>query len=156
VRTLALVAALVAATAATAQNAYRYVMPDGRVVYSDQPVPGARLEATIVPPAPVTPSAAGAPRLSASEEALLRASDERFRRLNELALQIQEASRDLADANAALQAGIEPLEAERIGTFAGRARLNDAYWARQEANQRAVANAQARLDRAVAERNALR
>jgi Domain of unknown function (DUF4124) len=155
VRTLAVVAALFA-TAATAQNAYRYVMPDGRVIYSDQPVPGARLDGTIAPPAPVTPGTAGGPTLSPSEEALLKASDERFRRLNELTQQIQDASRDLAWANAALQAGIEPLEGERIGTFAGRARLNDAYWARQEANQRAVANAQSRLDRAVAERNALR
>ena len=50
----------------------------------------------------------------------------------------------------------EPLEGERIGTYAGRARLNDSYWARQDYNQLAVARAQARLDRAVQERNALR
>lgn len=154
-RAVALLAALLAATA-SAQTAFRYVTPEGRVIYSDQPVPGARLEATIAPPAPVSPAPAGAPRLSESEEALLRDSDRRFRRLNELTDQIQIASRDFGAANAALQAGVEPLEGERIGTYAGRARLNDAYWGRQEANQRAVAETQARLDRAVQERNGLR
>ena len=153
-RAVALLAGLFAAAAA-AQNAYRFVMPDGRVIYSDQPVPGARLDGTIVtPPAPSSP--APVTTLTPREESLAKAADERIRRMNELTDQIQVASRDLAAANAALQAGLEPLEGERIGTYAGRARLNEAYWARQETNQRAVANAQARLDRAVQERNGLR
>jgi len=144
------------AAAAAAQNAYRFVTPDGRVIYSDQPVPGARLEGTIVtPPAPSSPAPVTT-TLTPREEALAKAADGRIRRLNELTDQIQVASRDLAEANAALQAGIEPREGERIGTYGGRARLNDAYWARQEANQRAVANAQARLNSAVEERNGLR
>ncbi len=153
-RAVVLLAGLFAAAAA-AQNAYRFVMPDGRVIYSDQPVPGARLDGTIVtPPAPSSP--APVTTLTPREESLAKAADERIRRMNELTDQIQVASRDLAAANAALQAGLEPLEGERIGTYAGRARLNEAYWARQETNQRAVANAQARLDRAVQERNGLR
>jgi len=151
----AFLAALLAAAAAPAQNAYRFVTPDGRVIYSDQPVPGARLEATIVTP-PAAASPAPATTLTPRQEALARSADERIRRLNELTVEIQNAERDLAAANAALQAGIEPLEGERIGTYAGRARLNDAYWARQDHNQMAVANAQARLNRAVQERNALR
>jgi len=153
-RAAVLLAGLFAAVAG-AQSAYRFVTPDGRVIYSDQPVPGARLEGTIVtPPAPSSP--APVTTLTPREESLAKAADERIRRMSELTDQIQIASRDLAAANAALQAGLEPLEGERIGTYAGRARLNDAYWARQETNQRAVANAQARLDRAVQERNALR
>lgn len=153
-RTLALAAALFAATAA-AQDAYRYVTPDGRVIYSDQPVPGARREATIpAPPAPASPQPGAT--LTPRQEALARSADERVRRLNELTAEIRNAERDLAAAQAALEAGIEPLEGERIGTYAGRARLNDAYWARQDDNQLAVARAQARLDRAVQERNALR
>jgi hypothetical protein len=36
----------------------------------------------------------------------------------------------------------------RIGTYGSRARLNDAFWERQAANEYAVAEAQARLDRA--------
>jgi hypothetical protein len=153
-RTFVFVAGL-AAAAVAAQDAYRYVTPEGRVIYSDQSVPGARLEATIVtPPAPASPQPG--PTLTPRQEALARSADERIRRLNELTVEIQSAERDLAAANAALQAGIEPLEGERIGTYAGRARLNDAYWARQDYNQQAVANAQARLNRAAQERNALR
>jgi len=154
-RAAALFLAVLFAAAAAAQNAYRFVMPDGRVIYSDQPVPGARLDGTVVTP-PATSPPVPVTTLTPREEALAKAADERLRRLTELTEQIQEASRDLATANAALQAGIEPREGERIGTYAGRARLNDEYWARQEANQRAVATAQARLDRAVQERNGLR
>lgn len=155
-RTVGVVAGLLAAAATAAQDAYRYVTPDGRVVYSDMPVPGARLDGTIAPPAPVSPAPAAGSTLSPTQEALLRSADTRIRRLNELTVEIQNAERDLAAANAALQAGIEPREGERIGTYAGRARLNDAYWARQDYNQYAVAEAQARLNRAVQERNALR
>ena len=154
-RAVALLVGLFAATA-VAQNAYRFVTPDGRVIYSDQPVPGARLEATIPAPAPVSPAPAAGRTLSPAQEALLQSADERIRRLNELTVEIQNAERDLAAANAALQAGVEPLEGERIGTFGGRARLSDAYWARQDYNQQAVFNAQSRLNRAVQERNTLR
>ena len=76
-RAVALVAGLVAATAG-AQNAYRFVTPDGRVIYSDQPVPGARLEATIPAPAPVSPVEPAGQTLSPSQEALLRSADERM------------------------------------------------------------------------------
>ena len=156
VRTLVLLAGLLVAAAATAQNAYRFVTPDGRVIYSDMPVPGARLDGTIAPPAPVSPAPAAGSTLSPSQEALLKSADARIRRLNELTVEIQNAERDLQAANARLEAGKEPLEGERIGTYAGRSRLSDVYWARQDYNQLAVAEAQGRLNRAVQERNGLR
>jgi hypothetical protein len=156
VRAVALLAGLFFTAAAAAQNAYRYVTPEGRVIYSDMPVPGARLDGTIAAPAPVSPAPAGGPTLSPSQEALLKSADQRVRRLNELTTEIQSLERDLQAANARLEAGREPLEGERIGTYAGRSRLNDAYWARQDYNQLAVADLQARLNRAVEERNALR
>jgi len=53
-------------------------------------------------------------------------------------------------------AGREPLEGERTGTATGGSRLNETYDARQRENEKAVADAQARLDRAVAARNAVR
>jgi hypothetical protein len=56
--------------------------------------------------------------------------------------------RPLERGRQALEAGREPLEGERIGTYSGRARLNDAYWERQAANEYAVAEAEARLERA--------
>ena len=37
---------------------------------------------------------------------------------------------------------------ERIGTASGQSRLNDEYWTRQKANQRAVDDAQKALDAA--------
>ena len=37
---------------AAAQTVYRYVTPDGRTIFSDQPVPGAKLQGTVAPPAP--------------------------------------------------------------------------------------------------------
>jgi hypothetical protein len=156
VRTVVLLAGLLAAAAAAAQDAYRYVTPEGRVIYSDMPVPGARLDGTIAPPTPVSPAPAAGFTPSPAQEALLRSADQRTRRLNELTVEIQNAERDLQAANARLDAGREPLEGERIGTYAGRSRLSDVYWARQDDNQLAVANAQARLNRAVQERNALR
>ena len=154
-RTVVLLTGLFAAAAA-AQDAYRYVMPDGRVVYSDMPVPGARLDGTIAPPAPASPAPAAGFTPSPAQEALLKSADARVRRLNELTVEIQNIERELAAANERLEAGREPLEGERIGTYAGRSRLSDAYWARQDYNQYAVAEAQARLNRAVQERNALR
>ena len=139
-RAVVLLAGLFIAATAAAQNAYRYVMPDGRVIYSDMPVPGARLDGTIAPPAPVSPAPGGGPTLSTTQEALLKSADERIRRLNELTVEIQNLERELQAANARLEAGREPLEGERIGTYAGRSRLSDTYWARQDYNQLAVAD----------------
>lgn len=155
-RTVVLLAGLFVAATAAGQNAYRFVTPDGRVIYSDMPVPGARLDGTVAPPAPVSPSAGSGFTPSPAQEALLKSADARVRRLNELTVEIQSIERELQAANARLEAGREPLEGERIGTYAGRSRLSDVYWARQDYNQLAVAEAQARLNRAVQERNALR
>ena len=155
-RTVALLAGLLVAATTAAQDAYRFVTPDGRVIYSDMPVPGARLDGTIAPPAPASPAPAAGFTPSPAQEALLKSADERIRRLNELTVEIQNTERELQAANARLEAGREPLEGERIGTYAGRSRLSDVYWARQDYNQSAVAEAQARLNRAVQERNALR
>ena len=156
VRTVALLAGLFVAATAAAQNAYRYVTPEGRVIYSDMPVPGARLDGTIAPPAPAPAGSAAGFTPSPAQEAVLKSADARVRRLNEVTAEIQNLERELAAANARLEAGREPLEGERIGTFGGRARLSDAYWARQDYNQLAVADVQSRLNRAVQERNSLR
>jgi hypothetical protein len=156
VRTVVVLAGLLVAATAAAQNAYRYVTPDGRVIYSDMPVPGARLDATITPPAPASAPAAGFTP-SPGQEALLKSAEERVRRLNELTIEIQNLESHLRAADARLEAGREPLEGERTGiVYQGRSRLSDAYWARQDDNQRVVADINARLNRAVQERNALR
>jgi Domain of unknown function (DUF4124) len=152
---LLVVLALAAASAVDAQKIGRYVFPDGRVVYSDQPVPGAKLVNEVAPPPP--PSASPPP--SRESKAAAPGADsgaERARRLEQTDAEVRAATEALERARAQLQAGIEPLPGERTGTAGGGSRLNEAYDARQAANQRAVADAEARLQRAVAARNSAR
>ena len=148
-RSIAL-ALLAAATAASGQQIFKYRTPDGRIVYSDKHVPNATLvEAFEGVPAPD-------PAATAARQEAVRArvketnerAEARVQALDAISAEIRAATAALEQARAALEAGREPLEGERIGTYAGRARLNDLYWDRQLANEQAVAEAQARLDRA--------
>jgi hypothetical protein len=152
-----LLALLVAAAgAASAQKIGRYVFPDGRVVYSDQPVPGAKLVNEVAPP---PPPAAPPPAPSREEKAARPGGDPgaaRIQRLDEADAEVRAATEALERARAQLQSGIEPLPGERTGTAGGGSRLNEAYEQRQAANQKAVADAEERLQRAVAARNAAR
>jgi hypothetical protein len=69
---------------------------------------------------------------------------------------VRAAQHNLAAAQAILEAGREPLPGERTGLARGGSRLNESYWGRQRQLETAVADAQTRLDQAVAERNAKR
>jgi hypothetical protein len=149
------VLALAAANAADAQKIGRYVFPDGRVVYSDQPVPGAKLVNELAPPPPPSTSSPP-PRESKAAAPGADPGADRVRRLTETDAEVRAATEALERARAQLQAGIEPFPGERTGTAGGGSRLNEAYDARQAANQRAVADAEERLQRAVAARNAAR
>jgi hypothetical protein len=140
------------ADAALAQKIGRYVFPDGRVVYSDQPVPGARLANEVAPPPPAAPPAREGKAAKPGEAP----GAARLRTLSEADAEVRTATEALEQARARLQAGIEPLPGERTGTAKGGSRLNEAYEERQAANQKAVADAEARLQRAVAARNAAR
>ena len=150
------------ASAVAAQTVYRYITPDGRTIFSDQPVPGAKLQGTVAPPAPPSaapapaPSGAPAPALSGAPAAAPaeRPGDARLQRLRDATAEVEAATQALAQARAQLDAGKEPLPGERTGTATGGSRLNDAYWARQAANEQAVKDAQARLDAAIVARNA--
>ena len=149
------------AATASAQNIYRYVFPDGRVVYSDSPVPGAKLQGTVTPPPPPMSPPPGAaersgPPSSASKAQGGAAPDDAIARLAAADRNVQDATRELEEARARLAAGQEPLPGERTGTAGGTSRLNDDYWARQQSLKNAVAAAQANLDRAIAARNAAR
>ena len=139
---------------AAAQTVYRYVTPDGRTIFSDQPVPGARLQGTVAPPAPPAAQPAPAPVESRTPSAAAKADESRAQRLRQATAEVDAATQALAQAKAQLQAGKEPLPGERTGTASGGSRLNEAYWARQGDNEDAVKRAQERLDAAVAARNA--
>lgn len=153
-RLLLVVLAVAAIGTVDAQRIGRYVFPDGRVVYSDTPVPGAKLVEELAPPPP-----ASAPPPAPSREGKAAAPGDRpgvdrAARLREANAELQSATQALERARAQLEAGIEPLPGERTGTASGGSRLNEAYQARQEVNQRTVAEAEERLKRAVAARNA--
>jgi Domain of unknown function (DUF4124) len=142
------------AGAAAAQTVYRYITPDGRTIFSDQPVPGAKLQGTVAPPAPPSgapaPAPSGAPAAAPAE----RTGDARLQRLRDATAEVEAATQALEQARAQLEAGKEPLPGERTGTATGGSRLNEAYWARQTVNEETVRKAQARLDAAVVARNA--
>jgi hypothetical protein len=146
------------ATAASAQQIFKYRTPDGRIVYSDKQVPNATLvEEFEGAPAPDPATVAARKEAErAKAKAVNDIAAERVKAIDAVSAEIQAASAALAQAQAALEVGREPLEGERIGTYAHRARLSDAYWARQDRNEQAVAEAQARLDRAQNAMNQIR
>lgn len=151
------IVALVLATcmaAAAAETVYKYERPDGKVVYSDAPVRGAKLIGQFeLVPAPVSaePSRGEPPRRPAD------ASGER----RELALDaadagIKAADQALKDAQERQQRGVEPLPGERLGLVGGHSRLGPAYFARQRDNAADVDSARANLDEAYRLRNEAR
>jgi len=144
--TLIAIAIGLVTTPALAQKMQKYVTPDGKTVYSDRPIPGARLVDEIAPAAPVDPRAAAAAQSRAKQDAE-RAQDAAAKRAEgrQSAQQQEDAAAALARAKANLEQGKEPLPGERTGTAGGGSRLNDAYWARQRANEQAVKDAEARL-----------
>ncbi len=140
---------LLAMASAQAQEIKKYITPDGKTIYSDEPIPGAREAGSVAAPPPVDPEA----RERAQEEAR-----ENARRAEESSERAEEESAgqvDLAAAEARLkkaielfEAGKEPLPGERRGTAGGASRLTDDYFNRQRANEQAVRDAQEVLDAA--------
>lgn len=144
---------LIATGFAGAQAIKKFVTPDGRVIYSDVPIEGAREVGSLDPAPEIEPEV----REEAEEAARGRAEQaESARQRSQDALarqeQIRQAERQLADAKSALENGKEPLPGERIGTAGGASRLTEAYFQRQEANERAVEKAQKDLDAVLAGR----
>jgi hypothetical protein len=83
-------------------------------------------------------------------------TSDRIGTLAAAAEELRAAERHLAAAKATLDAGREALPGERTGLAHGGSRLNGSYWDRQRLLETAVADAQARLDRAVADHKAAR
>jgi hypothetical protein len=142
-----LIAFALAAATAHAQGIFRSTMPDGRIIYGDKPAPGAKesKEVTVQPNIAVPPPQPAAPAPSPQQKDFDKADAD-----------VKKAQQELDRARAALAGGTEPQEGERIGTKSGASRLNDAYAARIKSLEDAVVTAQARLDDALARRNAAR
>jgi hypothetical protein len=62
----------------------------------------------------------------------------------------------LEDAKRKQEDGVEPLPGERTGNVDGKTRLNESYWARQRALEKAVSYAERNLQRARDREQALR
>ena len=135
--------------AAAAQNIYKYSNPSGGVTYTDDPTAGngaaKRVEIQ------TQPGAKPAAGLSEAEKKLLEEANKRLAELDRAAADIVTAFNALRAAEARREQGVEPLEGERSGR-----RFRPEYWERQQALQRDVEAARARLDDALARRNALR
>ncbi|HUL92542.1 MAG TPA: DUF4124 domain-containing protein [Burkholderiales bacterium] len=142
---------------AAAETVYKYQRPDGKVIYSDSPVQGAKLigRFELVPApaeteagrgeAPPRPAAAGA------------GSDRRGLALEAADARIKAADQALKDALERQQQAFEPLPGERLGNVGGStSRLTEAYFARQRAAAAAVDAARAELDEAYRQRNEVR
>ena len=139
-----LLALALASPAAGAQGMYRSVMPDGKIVYSDKPAPGAKestklnlapLNVATPPPAPDTPQRpTPADGVAVDKTAAVAAARQR----------LEAAQKALAD-------GREQREGDRIGVAKGGAatsRLSESYLDRVKALEDSVAAAQQQLDAA--------
>ena len=144
---LAALALGVAAAPALAQKMQKYITPDGKTVYSDHPIPGARLVGEVAPPPPVDPSAAAAARTRAQQASEAADAAAAKRAEGGGTQQQQDAADTLAKAKERLEKGKEPLPGERTGTAGGGSRLNEQYWARQRANEQSVKDAEAALQK---------
>lgn len=149
-----------------ATKVYRQVLPDGRIVYSDKPVKGATIDETIsADPATDgkswTSESGKRPAIPQRSEPTpvsklpsIPAVDKR-KSQDEANADVIKAEMLLEDARKRQQAGAEPLPGERTGNVGGGSRLNEAYWARQQALADEVAETEAMLKRSIAERDAL-
>jgi hypothetical protein len=138
-------ALLLSSTAALAQPIVKSTMPDGRIIYGEKPVPGAARVETLEPLPPtsgfggLTPEEkARAAQFEQQRAAAAAAAAQGERRLDE-------ARRQLQQAEAALQAGKEPLPNERIGIAGGGSRLTEAYHVRQKSLEDSVIAARKRV-----------
>jgi hypothetical protein len=140
------------ATAAAAQEVYKYTTPGGGTVYTDNPA-AVNKGAQKVDLPPTAPSSPVAPSsgLSDADRTLAEQADRRAAELNRAAADIVAAHESLRAAEANRAAGAEPIEGDRQGR-----RFQPEYWERQRSLEQDVVSSKARLDDALARRNALR
>jgi len=141
--------------ASAADTVYKYRRPDGSVVYSDTPLRDARLigryQLVAEPPAGAAEGAAPRRSADADEQARLRSQS-----LEAADSRIKAAELALKDAQDRQQAGVEPLEGERIANAQRGSRFRTEYFARQKQLADAVENARSELEEAYRLRNELR
>lgn len=156
-----------APSASAATTVYRQVMPDGRVIYSDKAIKGGKIDHTITIEPPIkgnlwTTEASPRPIIAPQTERtpinkvdVIPVSGKK-KTIDDATSDVIRAEMLLEDAKKGQEKGIESLPGERTGNSSGGARLNEVYERRQTLLARAVADAEAALKKAIAERDALR
>lgn len=146
---LATLAPLVAA-----DTVYKYQRPDGKVIYSDSPVKGAKLIGQFeLVPVPAAPARGEPPRPAAADSG----ADSRAQALEEAEARIKAADQALKDAQERQQQAVEPRPGERQGNVGGTtSRLTPEYFARQRAAAAEVDAARSELDEAYRARSQAR
>lgn len=150
-----------------ASKAYRQIMPDGRIVYSDKRIEGAKIDETITVDPPIkgnvwTTEAGTPPAIPPQTRPtpVNRVSSipvpGKQKTLDEAEADVTRAEMLLDDARKRKESGVEPLPGERTANASGGSRLNAAYKARQAALAQAIDDAEAVLKKSIAERDALR
>ena len=139
---LAALSLALCAASAGAQPIYKSIMPDGKVVYGEKPAAGAKKVETIELP----PAKTGVTAATPQEQA--RAAELRQRQATRAdpAAPAEDARIALKNAEAAREAGREPLPDERQGLAGGGSRLTEAYFARQKSLDAAVEAARQRVE----------
>lgn len=155
-RSAVLVLLALAAAPAAAQTVYKSIMPDGSIVYGNGPAKGAAKVETITVERPVVTDS---PATVSPEEARRVREDRRGEDAGwgKAAEEIRNAEEALSAAKLAQQSGVAPEPGEMIGNANNSfVRPSEAYFARQRDLADKVKEAQAKLDAAIAARNALR
>ena len=149
-----------------AEIIYRQVAPDGRIVYADRPLPGARVDHTIKVDRPIKGNV-WTVESGANPVAPQRAERTPVKRVavppatrkmsvDEAAAEVIRAEMLLEDAKKQQEAGVEPLPGERTGTVSGKSRLNEAYHERQQLLAKYVSYAEEALKKAIEDWNRVR
>jgi hypothetical protein len=140
---LAMLILALCTASAGAQTIYKSIMPDGKIVYGEKPATGAKKVETIEAP----PAKTGVTAATPQEQA--RAAELRQQRQTaraEPASQAEDARIALKNAEAAREAGREPLPDERQGLAGGGSRLTESYFGRQKSLDEAVEAARRRVE----------
>jgi len=158
-RTTLIVLLALAASGAAAQTIYKSVMPDGRIIYGNAPAKGAanieQIQLTLPPP--VEGATSATPQAPPDANQSDRAPASRDAKWSTAEEEIRDAQAALSQAQANAKAGVAPIPGEMIGNANNSfVRPSEAYFARQQQLADKVKEAQARVDQALAARNALR
>lgn len=124
-----------------AQTLYKSTMPDGKVIYGESPAPGAKRVDTIEPP----PAKTGVTTATDTEKARAAQAAAKASAGGSAPGPLADARQALQKAEAARDAGKEPLPGERLGTAGGGSRLTEAYFERQKSLEGAVEAARKRV-----------